>query len=380
MDELKELRNEIDRIDKQLVPLLVERMEVAKKVAAYKVKNNIPVLNSEREQEVLDNVAAQCGEISNTIKTIYSATMDASRAIQHKIIGGGSELRNMIENAVRQKKLTAEKDEAIACQGVEGAYSGIAGRALFPDSPIKYYRQFEDVFEAVNSKKARFGIIPVENSTAGSVHESYDLIMKYRFYVVGAYDLSVSHCLCAKKDVRYENIEYVYSHPQALSQCSIFLKNFDFTGINYSNTASAAKHVSQSEDNNIACICSAEAAKKYGLVVLKKDIQNVSNNTTRFIVISKELVIDNSANKISLIFSAPHKTGSLYRVLGRFSMTGLNLTKLESRPVANGKFDYYFYADVLGSVYDSETLDLLCALYDELEEFTFLGNYLEVKN
>jgi chorismate mutase/prephenate dehydratase len=303
--------------------------------------------------------------------------MDASRALQHKIIGGGKELRDSINSAVHGAKLTANGD-AIACQGVDGAYSGKAGAALFPDSPIKFFKQFEDVFEAVNQNKARFGIIPVENSTAGSVHESYDLIMKYRFYVVGAYDLKISHCLCAKAETKYEDIENVYSHPQALSQCNVFLKNFDFTGINFSNTAAAAKYVSESPKDNIAVICSETAAKKYGLKILKKGIQNISNNTTRFIVISKKLVIDDDADKISLIFSAPHRTGSLYRVLGRFSMAGLNLTKLESRPVANGKFDYYFYVDILGSVKNEDTLDLLCALYDELPEFTFLGNYHEI--
>ena len=250
---------------------------------------------------------------------------------------------------------------------------------MFPVSPIIFHKQFEDVFEAVNQNKARYGIIPVENSTAGSVHESYDLIMKYKFFIVGAYDLRVDHCLCAKPDVEFENIDDVYSHPQALSQCNIFLKHFDFTGINFSNTAAAAKFVAESDKNNIAAICSESAAKKYGLRIIRKGIQNVTNNTTRFIVISKELVIDDDAEKISLIFSAPHRTGSLYRVLGRFSMTGLNLTKLESRPVANGKFDYYFYVDILGSVRDEQTLDLLCALSDELPEFSFLGNYYEGK-
>ena len=377
--DLSELRKEIDEIDEQLIPLLIKRMKVAEKVAKYKIENNIPVLNAAREQEILDKVDAECGEYGNTIKTIYSATMDASRALQHKIIGGGEKLRKAIEGAERNKKLRITVGSAsIACQGVDGAYSEIAAKAIFPDSPIIFHRQFENVFEAVNQGRAKFGIIPVENSTAGSVHEAYDLIMKYRFYVVGSYNLEVDHCLCAKTETKFEKIENVYSHPQALSQCSAFIKSFDFTGINYSNTAAAAEFVSKSDKKNIAAICSEAAAKKYGLKILRKSIQNVSNNTTRFIVISKELVIDEDARKISLIFSAPHTTGSLYRVLGRFSMTGLNLTKLESRPVANGKFDYLFYADVLGNVNDEETMDLLCALSDELEEFTFLGNYHEI--
>ena len=376
--DLLELRNEIDKLDDELIPLLLKRMDISRQVAEYKVQNGIPVLNEQRELEILEDVASKCGEQGEVIKTVFSAIMDASRALQHKIIGGGVELRNLISNAKCEKNLTAN-GEPIACQGVQGAYSGEAAKALFPDSPIDFHKQFEDVFEAVNQNKARFGIIPVENSTAGSVHESYDLIMKYKFFIVGAYDLRVDHCLCAKPGVNFEDIENVYSHTQALSQCNIFLKNFDFTGITFSNTAAAAKFVSESEKNNIAAICSESAAKKYGLKIIRKGIQNVTNNTTRFIVISKELVIDEDAEKISLIFSAPHRTGSLYRVLGRFSMTGLNLTKLESRPVANGRFDYYFYVDILGSVRDEQTLDLLCALSDELPEFSFLGNYYEGK-
>ena len=201
--------------------------------------------------------------------------------------------------------------------------------------------------------------------------------MKYRFFVVGAYDLKIEHCLCAKNGTKYEDITDVYSHPQALSQCNNFLRNFDFTGINYSNTAAAAKYVSESPKNNVAVICSELAAKKYGLNVLKRNIQNNDKNTTRFIVISKELAIPSDAQKISLIFALPHKRGSLYRVLGRFSMAGLNLTKLESRPIENSEFSYYFYVDVLGNVKDEETLDLICALSDELPEFEFLGNFHE---
>lgn len=374
--DLKDLRKEIDELDDELVPLLLKRMDISRQVAEYKVANGIPVLNEAREQEVLELVAKDCGEQGEAMKTVFSSIMDASRALQHKIIGGGKELRDSVNAAIKEPSLTAN-GEPIACQGVEGAYSGKAANALFPDSPIDFHKHFEDVFEAVNKNKARFGIIPVENSTAGSVHESYDLIMKYKFHIVGAYDLKIDHCLCAKEGVDFGSVENVYSHPQALSQCNIFLKNFDFTGINFNNTAAAAKYVSESEKTNIAAICSESAAKKYGLKILRKGIQNVSNNTTRFIVISKTLVIDENAEKISLIFSAPHRTGSLYRVLGRFSMTGLNLTKLESRPVANGKFDYYFYVDILGNVNDEATLDLLCALSDELPEFTFLGNYHE---
>lgn len=377
--DLLELRKEIDNIDNQLIPLLMKRMDISSQVAEYKIKRGIPVLNEEREQQILDNVAEKCGDKGEIIKTIFSSTMDASRALQHKIIGGGQDLRERINEALSNGgKLTADNGY-VACQGVEGAYSGVTANKIFPDAKVKFYKQFEDVFEAVNRGEAVFGVIPVENSTAGSVHESYDLIMKYRFYVVGAYDLKIEHCLCAKPDTKYEDITDVYSHPQALSQCDNFIKNFDFTGVNFSNTAAAAEFVSRSEKNNIGVICSELAAKKYGLKILKRNIQNNNNNRTRFIVISKKLVIDENAQKISLIFSVAHRTGSLYRVLGRFSMAGLNLTKLESRPIENSDFSYYFYVDVLGSVRDEKTVDLICALSDELPDFEFLGNFNEVK-
>ena len=374
--DLLDLRNEIDKIDSQLIPLLMKRMSISEQVAQYKVENSMPVLNEKREQEILENVAKKCGDKGEIIKTVFSATMDASRALQHKIIGGGRELRESVTKALTDEKLTANGGN-IACQGVEGAYSGVTANKIFPDSPIKFYTQFEDVFEAVNKGEAVFGVIPVENSTAGSVHESYDLIMKYRFYVVGAYDLKIEHCLCAKEGTKYEDITDIYSHPQALSQCSNFVKNFDFTGVNYSNTAAAAKFVAKSSKKNIAVICSELAAKKYGLKILKRNVQNNNNNRTRFIVISKKLIISSGADKISLIFSTADKTGSLYRVLGRFSMAGLNLTKLESRPIENANFNYHFYVDVSGSVRDSSTIDLMCALSDELPEFEFLGNFYE---
>lgn len=373
--DLSELRKEIDNIDNELIPLLEQRMNIAKQVAEYKAQRNMPVLNEKREQEILDSVSEKCGDNGELIKTIFSATMDASRAIQHKIIGGGDSLRSLIKSSFIDGELYT--DGFIACQGVEGAYSGITSNKLFPQTPVKFFKAFEDVFEAVDKGDAKFGIIPVENSTAGSVHESYDLIMKYRFYVVGAYDLRIDHCLCAKPDTRYEKIKDVYSHPQALAQCNKFLKNFDFTGVNFSNTAAAAKFVSQSKKDDIAVICSEKAAKEYGLKVIKRNIQNTVVNKTRFIVISKKLLISENANKISLIFTVPHETGKLYRILGRFSMAGLNLTKLESRPIENGNFSYYFYADILGNVRDESTLDLICALSEELPHYEFLGNYYE---
>ena len=375
--DLLELRKEIDRIDDQLIPLLMARMDVSEQVAKYKVERGIPVLNEERERQILDDVAGKCGDRGETIKTVFAATMDASRALQHKMMDGGADLRKEITEDLQDGPIAVAPGECIACAGVEGAYASIAGARLFPGVPIKYYKYFENVFEAVDKGEARYGIIPVENSTAGSVHESYDLIMKYRFFMVGARDEKIEHCLAAHPDTRYEDVESIYSHHQALTQCSNFIENFGFTGITYSNTAAAAKYVAQSDRRDIAAICSPTAAKKYGLQVMKREIQNISNNRTRFVVISKDMQISSDADKISLIFRVPHTTGSLYRVLGRFSMAGLNLTKIESRPMGNGEFSYFFYVDIMGSVRRDVTLDLLCALSDELPGFKFLGNFRE---
>lgn len=374
--DLLDLRKQIDDIDEELIPLLSKRMQISEDVAEYKVERGLPVLNAQREEEILADVHVKCGEQGDTIATVFAAIMDASRALQHKIIGGGQELRDAIEEAVVDKTLS-QFEGVIACAGVEGSYADEAADKIFNNISILHCKMFEDVFEAVNKGEAKFGILPVENSTAGSVHEAYDLIMKYKFYVVGEYSLEINHCLATRADVNYEDITDVYSHPQALSQCSKFLKDFDFTGINHTNTAVAAKYVSESKKKNIAAICSPQAAEKYGLKVLKRGIQNISQNKTRFLVISKRLIIENNADKISLIFSLPHTTGSLYRILGRFSMAGLNLTKLESRPLGNGDFSYYFYVDLVGSIKDEGTLDLICALYSEIEDFKFLGNFHE---
>lgn len=299
--DLLGLRKQIDEIDNELIPLLLKRMSVSEQVAQYKAERGMPVLNSEREQQILDDVASKCGKHGDTIKTVFSATMDASRALQHKIIGGGKELRADIENAIKIDKLDT-CGKPIACQGVEGAYSGVTSKKIFPKAPIHFHKRFEDVFEAVNRGDSKFGIIPVENSTAGSVHESYDLIMKYRFYIVGAYDLKIEHCLCAKNDTKYEDITDVYSHPQALSQCNNFLRNFDFTGINYSNTAAAAKYVSESDKNNIAVICSELAAKNTILKFLSATFKIIIKTQQDLLLFQKNLQLRVTHKRFLLSF------------------------------------------------------------------------------
>lgn len=376
--DLNQLREKIDKIDSQILELLLQRMDVSKSVANYKISKNLPVLNSSRETEILNSIGEKSGEFSEEMKIVFSTVMDISRAAQHQIIGGGKAFREKILAGANRSLITGGK--TIAVSGVAGAYSSQAAKKMFPDSKITYYTGFEDVFLAVKNGEADFGVVPVENSTAGSVHETYDHLVKYRFSIAKAYDLPISHCLCAKPGAKIDCIKKVFSHIQGISQCKDFIDQNGIQAVTFSNTAAAAKFVSESDDEGIGAICSKDAAQEYGLAVLSDQIQISNTNTTRFIAITKDLIIDKEADKISLIFSIPHTTGSLYKVLGRFSMYGLNLTKIESRPSNDSNFSYFFCLDLSGNILNPRTLDMLSALSEELTVFEFLGNFKEICN
>lgn len=374
---LEELRQEIDGIDQELLKLLLRRMDVSRRVAEEKRKTGTPVLNSKREREILESIGAQSGSFADAMKVIYATIMDVSRASQHQMLGGGAALRWRINQAL--SKQGGMDSPRVACAGVRGAYAHEAATRLFPTGDSCFCSDFEEVFVAVRDGVADYGVIPVENSTAGSVHEVYDLIVKYRFYVTGALDLPVSHCLLGMKGGRKEDVKKVYSHHQAISQCSDYIKKNNLEAVTYANTAMAAKMVAESAEQGSAAIASRQTAELYGLEVLDEGIQTSRNNATRFIVIARELAIQPDADKISLIFSLSHTTGSLYRVLGRFAMCGLNLTKIESRPIQGRAFEYHFYLDFSGHVNEPRIINLLCALSDELPSFSFLGNYKEAQ-
>jgi chorismate mutase/prephenate dehydratase len=370
---LEDIRKEIDEIDSKLLPLFLARMDCAKKVAKVKKENNIPVFNPKREQEILNRISSETGKYKGEAKLLYSNMMDMSRSLQHNLLSSGKELRQTIAEAESETL----KTEKIACLGENGSYSHEALKKLYPNSVPQFYQNFGGIFAAVENGSADLGLVPVENSSAGSVSEVYDFIMKYRFYIIAATSLQVHHCLAAAKKVDSRSIGIVYSHPQALSQCSDYIKKNDMKSQPCSNTTAAAQMISQRQEAGIAAICSEHAAKEYGLQIIADDIQNNSNNCTRFIVISRRLFIPKDAQKISLCFSLLHKTGSLYSVLARFAAAGLNLTKIESRPIAGKNFEYDFYLDFTGNVREEQTLNLLCSLYDELPRFSFLGNYTE---
>lgn len=370
---LDEIREQIDDIDSQLLPLFLARMDCAKKVAAIKKEKSLPVFNAEREQEILDTVESESGEFGGEARILYSSMMDMSRALQHSLLCSGGELRAQIAAA----DTVPQKAAKIACLGESGSFSHEALIGLYPKAEPQFCSNFSEIFAAVENGDADLGLLPVENSSAGSVSDVYDLILKYRFYIIAATTLRVHDCLAAAKRVDAHSIGTVYSHPQALAQCSEYIRSHDLHPLPFSSTAAAAQSIALRQEAGIAAICSEHAAKEYGLHIIESNIQNSSNNCTRFIVISRRMFIPEDAQKISLCFSLLHKTGSLYSVLARFAASGLNLTKIESRPITEKNFEYDFYLDFTGNVREERTLNLILSLCDELPRFSFLGNYTE---
>ena len=374
MMDLKACREKIDKIDEAIASLFAERMDITNEVARYKRENSLPILNHEREQEVLRRAALVAGEhYADAAKTVFNIMMDMSRANQAL---QNTDKKDLFANIKRGYVFPAVP--SIVCQGVDGAYSGEAARVLFPSSTPSFVESFEDVFMAIKDSKAEFGILPIENSTAGSVSAVYDLLRKYGFYIVSAHKLRISHCLLATKGTNFADIRTVVSHPQAIMQCSkLFSQSEDITPQYCQNTAVAARMVADRNEKSFAAIASKRAAQLYGLDIIKENAQDEMENYTRFICISRDFLCTSGANKISLSLSLPHESGSLYRILARFAALGLNLTKLESRPIPGSDFEFMFYFDFEGSVLKAEVSALLNELSCTTEQFCLLGNFEE---
>ena len=376
--DLLELRNRIDEIDGELTKLFEERMKVAAQVGKYKQENNVPVFNREREREVLNNATANVSpDLESYTKTLYQTLFELSRAYQKRIIYPESKFSKMLADATSGTPCARPERASVACQGVEGAYSQFACDKMFTYPSIMYFSGFEDVFKAVDSGLCRYGILPVENSTAGSVNKVYDLMNKYNFYITHSLKLFIGHTLLAPEGVEIGDIKEVFSHEQALNQCSEYLAKLGVKITVCENTAVAAKRVAESGRKDCAAIGSKDCADLYGLRVLKSGIQNTDNNYTRFICISKNLEIYPGANKTSIMMSIPHKPGSLYNIISSFAALGLNMTKLESRPIPGTNFEFMFYFDIDASVYSENLRILLNELEHDADQFNYLGSYTE---
>ena len=380
--ELSEIRAQIDGIDDEIVKLFKKRMALSGSVAEYKKKNTKAVADSGRERAIVARLTEGLDEeMSNYISVLYNTIFEISRARQCKMLSGGTPLADEIMAAKEKTPEFFPTAAHVAVQGVEGAYSQHACDRLFARPSITYAENFKDVFRLVDEGKCRYGVLPIENSIHGSVAEVYDLLKEYknRTHIVRCIKIPINHTLLAKDGTDISGIREVFSHSQALGQCSEFLSAHpEITVTVCRNTAAAAKMVSESDRDDIAAISSFDCAELYGLKVLQDDIQNSDNNHTRFIVISKKLEIYPGASKIAIMFTTKHKAGGLFNMLSRFTVLGVNLTKLESRPIKGRDFEFMFYAEMDVCGLTPALLSFLCELDARPEEFVFLGNYSEI--
>ncbi|MGI6174241.1 MAG: bifunctional chorismate mutase/prephenate dehydratase [Christensenellales bacterium] len=377
--DLEVLRRQIDEIDEKIVTLYKARMETSAAIAECKRENALPVYDPSRERKLLYSVSEMAGEeFEAGVRVLFSVLMELSKSYQNRLLLSQSGLAVKMKDAVENTPNLFPERAIVACQGTEGAYSQAACEKLFSLPNIMYFNNFESIFSAVDSGLCRYGVLPIENSSAGSVRHVYDSMIKKKFYIVRSVRMQVNHVLLTKDGVRLEDVKEIISHEQALAQCSEYLKNKNVKITVCENTAFAAKTVAESERNDIAAISSRSCAELYGLRIADARIQNTDSNFTRFVCISKKLEIYPGADRTSMMMVIPHKPGSLYRILARFFAHGVNLTKLESRPIIGRDFEFMFYFDVDASVYSPALTQLLCELETELEEFSYLGSYLEV--
>lgn len=367
--DLNELREQIDITDEKILKLFLERMELCKGVAEYKRKYNLPVFQGGREAEVIDRIKALTNdnELESGTAALFTTIMDISKILQNRKL-----LSDKNSNTYDAPDFA--NAEKIGCQGTSGANSETAARLIFGSKKPIFYKTFEEVFAAVQSGELDYGVLPVHNSTAGSVNSTYDLMAKYSVYTVKEVCVEINHCLAVKNNISINDIDKVYSHPQAISQCCDFLTAHKLKTNEYANTAMAAEMVASSNEN-IAAICSPECAKNLGLNIIAENIADCSVNRTRFICISRDMQVEEEADSVSVMIKIPDTEGSLYRLLTKFYVNGMNLQKIESRPLKDGSFNVMFYLDFDGKITDDGVKALMNDLAENSEYFRFLGTF-----
>lgn len=379
-NELEQLRGQIDQIDDKIIALFKERMQVSDKIALVKKEYDMPTLAPGRERALLARVAEEAGEeFADYTESLFRTIMAASRSYQNIRSGKKSAVYESVKEALENTPQLFPQRAMVACQGIEGAYSQIACDSIFKSPSIMYFKSFDNVFKAVESGMCQYGILPIENSTAGSVNTIYDLMLRHNFSIVRSARLKVSHNLLAKYGTKLSDVKEIFSHEQAINQCAAFLAGMKGVKVTVvENTAVAAKMVAESGDPGVAALSSRFCAEHYGLQTLQANVQDQDNNYTRFICISKKPEIYPGADRTSFMMIISHKPGSLYNVLSKFYALGINLRKLESRPLPDREFEFMFYFDIESSVYAPEMEKLFLDLESESEEFRYLGTYNEV--
>lgn len=377
--KLEDCRREIDRINREMLSLFVERMRAVEGIAEYKRAKGLPILDPARERDILATVAESVPpELSSYAKSFFASLMEVSRAYQTRLNTAVGAMSEEIRAAILKTPTDFPRTGNVACQGVEGAYSQIACDKLFGSERIIYFKSFDGVFSAVRSGLCDYGVLPIENSTHGSVSEVYDLMRKHRFRIVRSTKIKVDHALLAPRGARLSDIREIRSHSQALGQCSRFLDAHpEIRAVPAENTATAAKEVAALGKADVAAIASPACAQLYGLSRIDAEIQNSDSNFTRFICIARDTLVYPGAQRISLMLTLPHTSGSLCGVLSKFAVGGFNLMKLESRPIEGSDFAFRFYLD-----FETPSTEAVFSLLDRLEEsaleVTLLGFYPEL--
>ena len=376
MIDLQECRKEIDVIDKEIMSLFEKRMKVCEDVAKYKIYTGKKVLDPKREKDKLKVLEEQAHGEFNTlgVQELFQQIMAISRKRQYQLLTS-----NGIEEKRDYEMVDALplKDVNVVFQGVEGAYSYAAMRAYFPDDINSYHvKTFRDAMEEVASGKADYAVLPIENSTEGIVTDIYDLLTEYQLYIVGEQGVKVEHVLLGLPGVGLGEIERVYSHPQALAQCKRYLEQHpSWKTVKTENTAGAAKKIHEEQRREQSAIASRAAGELYGLSVLAENICYNEKNVTRFIVVSAKPVYEKTAAKVSVCFELPHTSGTLYNMLSHFIYNGLNMTKIESRPIAGKTWEYRFFVDFEGNLEQPAVKNALRGLEAEANRMRVLGNY-----
>ena len=377
--ELSEIREKIDTVDDQLLDLFLERMHLSEEVAAYKNEHHLPILNKEWERAILAKVMERSGEKERYAYHLFSTLFELARSRQAELISSPTKVAAQVKASLEAGASVFPQTGLVACQGVEGANSQVACDRLLPRGNIVYVKTFQAVVSAVESGLCKFGVLPIENSSNGSVRTVYSLLQEHNLPIVRSTRLCIRHELLALPGVKLSDITEIYSHEQAIGQCSKFLSSLNGVRvIPCDNTAVAAKTVADSGNRHAAAISSHACAALYGLETLSNAIQDSDNNYTRFVCITKEPVIYAGANRISLVISFENRPGALYEILSKLAALDINLTKLESCPVVGSDFEFIFFLELDASVQDPSVLAMLEEMERSCADFKFLGNYAEV--
>ena len=374
--DLAELRIQLDEIDRQMVKLYEDRMELCRQVGEDKLKTGKRILDKEREKQKIQAVSALThNEFNRTgVSELFEQIMAMSRKLQYQIINEKGGHGNLPFFAV--DKLDTDKIRVVS-QGADGAYSQAAMHTYFGEEIDSFHVDtFRDAMGAIEEGRADFAVLPIENSTAGIVSEIYDLLVEYENYIVGEQVIPIAHCLLGIPGTKIEDIEMVYSHPQSLMQSSRFLQEHPvWKQISMQNNAFATQKVAEDKNGRQAAIASAFAGKLYGLEVLQEAIQNDKNNSTRFIIVTNQKIFRKDAGKVSICFEVAHESGSLYHALSHFIYNHLNVSKIESRPIEGRNWEYRFFLDFEGNLSDSAVKNALRGLREETINMKILGNY-----